>query len=43
MEPTLQDMEDYDKPLSQEKFLSITAFFLVLMSIYMGILLFVEA
>ena len=43
MEPTLQDMEDYDKPLSQEKFLNIAAFFLVLISIYMGAVLYLEA
>lgn len=40
MEPTLEDLEDYDKPLSQEKILNIGLFFLVLASIYIGTVLY---
>lgn len=43
MEPSLHDMDDYDKSLSREKFLNITTFFLVLIGIYMGIVIFLEA
>lgn len=42
MEPTLHDMDDYNQPLSQEKVLNITAFFLTLIGIYMSVILFLE-
>jgi len=39
MEPTLRDMDDYDKPLSFNKYLNIATFFLILSSIYLGALI----
>jgi hypothetical protein len=42
MEPSLQDMDDYDKPLSFNKFLNIATFFLILSSIYFGALVVFE-
>jgi hypothetical protein len=40
MEPNLKDMDDYDKPLSQKKVLTIAVFFLILASVYIGVKLF---
>ncbi len=40
MEPTLKDMDDYNKPLPLKKVLTIAAFFLILASIYIGVKLF---
>lgn len=40
VEPKLKDMDDYDKPLSLKKALTIAAFFLILTSIYIGVKLF---
>jgi hypothetical protein len=42
MEPNLQDMSDYDKPLSFNKFLNIATFLLIFSSIYFGALVLFE-
>lgn len=42
MEPNLIDLDDYDKPLSLEKFLSISTAILLLSSFYVSVAMVIE-